>query len=254
MPGVTLDAGDAAELAEMPTLIGEWLARDNRLKTSIAGQIGHPAYGIQQLRDDLDRILSESLIEDLRVNAPQVRVAVVMPGHVDTDIVANSFRARGLPTPEQMSDAQVEELIPRDAQAEGASAADLRRMLVQANADFRDKAPVSAAEAAAIILDGVLSGGAGGPRRRGRQEARHAGTSEARGRLRLRRAVQRAGRRAAGGNALGGSSQRPAGEGRGRASLIPAGRTALSQTRVMARDVHWRGAPARRMIVRRYHL
>jgi len=168
MPGVTLGAGDAAELAEMLTLIGEWLARDNRLKTSIAGQIGHPAYGIQQLRDDLDRILSEALIEDLRVNAPQVRVAVVMPGHVDTDIVANSFRARGLPTPEQMSDAQVEELIPRDAQAEliragllaeGASAADLRRMLVQANADFRDKAPVSAAEAAAIILDGVLSGG-----------------------------------------------------------------------------------------------
>jgi hypothetical protein len=31
-------------------------------------------------------------------------------------------------------------------------------MLVRANADFRDKAPVSAAEAAAIILDGVRSG------------------------------------------------------------------------------------------------
>jgi hypothetical protein len=99
-----------------------------------------------------------------------------------------------------MSDAQVEELIPRDAQAEliragllaeGASAADLRRMLVQANADFRDKAPVSAAEAAAIILYGSAIGGLGDPRRRGRQEARHAGTSEARGRLRLRRAVQR---------------------------------------------------------------
>ncbi len=200
MPGVTLDAGDTAELAEMLTFIGEWLARDPRLKTSIAGQIGHPAYGIQQLRDDLDRILSEALIEDLRVNAPQVRVAVVMPGHVDTDIVANSFHARGLPTPEQMSDAQVEEVIRRDAQAEliragllaeGASAADLRRMLVQANADFRDKAPVSAAEAAAIILYGSAIGGLGDPRRRGRQEARHAGTSEARGRLRLRRAVQR---------------------------------------------------------------
>jgi hypothetical protein len=31
-------------------------------------------------------------------------------------------------------------------------------MLVQANANFRDKAPVSAAEAATIILDGVRSG------------------------------------------------------------------------------------------------
>jgi hypothetical protein len=31
-------------------------------------------------------------------------------------------------------------------------------MLVRANADFRDKAPVSAAQAATIILDGVRSG------------------------------------------------------------------------------------------------
>lgn len=94
---------------------------------------------------------SEALIEDLRAHAPHVRVAVVMPGHVGTDIVANGFRARGLPEPEQMSDAQVEELIPRDAQAkliragvlaEGASAGDLRQLLVRANADFRDKAPV----------------------------------------------------------------------------------------------------------------
>jgi hypothetical protein len=99
--------------------------------------------------------------------APHVRVAVVMPGHVGTDIIANSLRARGLPEPEHMSDAQVEELIPRDVQAgliragllgEGASADELRQMLVRANADFRDKAPVSAAEAATIILDGVRSG------------------------------------------------------------------------------------------------
>jgi NAD(P)-dependent dehydrogenase (short-subunit alcohol dehydrogenase family) len=110
---------------------------------------------------------TEALIEDLRANAPQVRVAVVMPGHVGTDIIANSLRARGLPAAEQMSDAQVEELIPRETQAalisagmlaEGASADDLRQMLVRANADFRDKAPVSAAEAAAIILDGVRAG------------------------------------------------------------------------------------------------
>jgi len=110
---------------------------------------------------------TEALIEDLRANAPEVRVAVVMPGHVGTDIVVNSLRARGLPAPEQMSDAQVEELIPRAAQAaligagllaEGASADDMRQMLMRANANFRDSAPVSAAEAATIILDGVRSG------------------------------------------------------------------------------------------------
>jgi NAD(P)-dependent dehydrogenase (short-subunit alcohol dehydrogenase family) len=113
------------------------------------------------------RGFSEALIEDLRAHAPGVRVAVVMPGHVGTDIIANSIRARGLPEPAQMSDAQVEELIPRDAQAklisagllaEGGSADELRQMLVRANADFRDKAPVSAAEAATVILDGVRSG------------------------------------------------------------------------------------------------
>ena len=63
------------------------------------------------------RGFSEVLIEDLRVHAPQVRVAVAMPGHAGTDIIANSIRARGLPEPEHMSDAQVEELIPRDTQA-----------------------------------------------------------------------------------------------------------------------------------------
>lgn len=110
---------------------------------------------------------SEALIEDFRTNAPQVRVVVVMPGHVGTDIIANSIRARGLPEPERMSDAQVEELVPAQALARliragvlagDASADDLRQMLVRANAEFRDKAPVSAAEAAAVILDGVRSG------------------------------------------------------------------------------------------------
>ena len=110
---------------------------------------------------------TEALIEDLRANAPEVRVAVVMPGHVGTDIVVNSLRARGLPAPEQMSDAQVEEVIPRVARAaligagllaEDASADELRQMLIRANANFRDSAPVSAAAAATIILDGVRSG------------------------------------------------------------------------------------------------
>jgi NAD(P)-dependent dehydrogenase (short-subunit alcohol dehydrogenase family) len=114
------------------------------------------------------RGFSEALIEDLRTNAPGVRVVVVMPGHVGTDIVANSLRARGLPEPEQMSEAQLEDLIPTGARAgliragllpAGASAEQVRHFLVRAATDFRDKAPVTAAEAATGILDGVRSGG-----------------------------------------------------------------------------------------------
>jgi NAD(P)-dependent dehydrogenase (short-subunit alcohol dehydrogenase family) len=112
------------------------------------------------------RGFSEALIEDLRSNAPAVRVAVVIPGHVGTDIVANSLRAHGK-DPKQLSDTEVEEMIPpgpRDrlikagALPEGASADDLRQFLVRAGNDFRDKAPLSAAQAATIILDGVRAG------------------------------------------------------------------------------------------------
>jgi NAD(P)-dependent dehydrogenase (short-subunit alcohol dehydrogenase family) len=113
------------------------------------------------------RGFTEALIEDLRTNAPQVRVAVVLPGHVGTDIVANSFRARGLPDPEHMSDAQVEEALPAGTKAKlielgllpgGATASDVGKFLTQMSNDFRDKAPLTAAAAATIILDGVRSG------------------------------------------------------------------------------------------------
>jgi NAD(P)-dependent dehydrogenase (short-subunit alcohol dehydrogenase family) len=87
---------------------------------------------------------SEALVEDLRSNAPQVRVVVVMPGHVGTDIIVNTLRAHGLPEPERMSDAQVAELIPPELAPGGASPDDLRQLLARANADFRDKAPLLA--------------------------------------------------------------------------------------------------------------
>jgi NAD(P)-dependent dehydrogenase (short-subunit alcohol dehydrogenase family) len=112
------------------------------------------------------RGFTEALIEDLRTNAPQVRVAVVMPGHVGTDILANTLRAHGK-DPEQMTEAQLTEMVPADARAglaaagllaEDAPAGDLRQMLIRMSNDFRDKAPVSAAQAATIILDGVRSG------------------------------------------------------------------------------------------------
>src|ERR1700723_1526564 len=113
------------------------------------------------------RGFTEALIEDLRTNAPQVRVALVLPGHAGTNIVANSLRARGLPAPERMSDTQVSEVLSASVQdvlikggivPEEPTGDDLRQFLVQASADFRDKAPVSAAQAATIILDGVRAG------------------------------------------------------------------------------------------------
>jgi NAD(P)-dependent dehydrogenase (short-subunit alcohol dehydrogenase family) len=109
---------------------------------------------------------SEALVEDLRTNAPQVRVVVVMPGVVSTDIGENSRRALGLPALDQLSDAELLEMVPDIARAvligmgllaEDFSADDLRRAIPHLKDELQDKG-FTAAQAAKIILDGVLSG------------------------------------------------------------------------------------------------
>ena len=58
MPEVKLDAADAAEVAETLQFLSQWLARDPaRLGDSLAQFVGHPAYGLAQLRGDLQRFI-----------------------------------------------------------------------------------------------------------------------------------------------------------------------------------------------------
>jgi len=58
MPEMKLDVNDAAELAEMLQFLSHWLARDpGRLGSSLEEFVGHPAYGIAQLRYDLERFV-----------------------------------------------------------------------------------------------------------------------------------------------------------------------------------------------------
>ena len=53
-----LDVTDAAELAEMLQFLGQWLAQDRgRLGASLEQFVGHPAYGVPQLRSDLERFV-----------------------------------------------------------------------------------------------------------------------------------------------------------------------------------------------------
>jgi hypothetical protein len=55
---MSLDAVDAAELAELLQFLSQWLARDpDRLGASLEEFVGHPAYGTAQLRQDLDRFV-----------------------------------------------------------------------------------------------------------------------------------------------------------------------------------------------------
>ncbi len=104
---------------------------------------------------------TEALITDLRLNAPHVTASVVMPGHIGTGIVLNSFRYFGL-DPKHLDEGQLAQVRARlgsqGIDASGASDEDLQNgMQLQAEM-FRDLAPTSAAQAATIILDGVRAG------------------------------------------------------------------------------------------------
>ena len=55
MLSLSFDASDAAELAEMLQFLRDWLAADPSLGASLGRFVGHPAYGISDLRADLDR-------------------------------------------------------------------------------------------------------------------------------------------------------------------------------------------------------
>ena len=101
---------------------------------------------------------SEALLNDFRLNAPHLRVSLVMPGHVGTSIVINSGKILGR-DPKEMSDEDLFSARDRMARmgfpVEGTSSDQIRQALQQRAESFRDDAPLSAAQAAAIILDGV---------------------------------------------------------------------------------------------------
>jgi len=102
---------------------------------------------------------SEALLVDLRVNAPHVKVAVVMPGHVGTSIIINSSRILGKPDALDMGQQDVA-LLRERLQGRGLPVADMtddqiKSLMHQLTLSFRDNAPVTAAQAATVILDGV---------------------------------------------------------------------------------------------------
>ena len=58
MPSVNLDTADATELVELLHFLDDWLTVDHeRLGASLQNFVGNRAYGISQLRTDLDRFV-----------------------------------------------------------------------------------------------------------------------------------------------------------------------------------------------------
>lgn len=128
----------------------------NGFWATLGPMISHTAYSTAKFAV---KGFSEALVTDLRLNAPHVKVAVVMPGHIGTSIAINTGKVLGRPAPKDMSAADVavirKRMVERGMPVGNETDDQIRKALeAQAN-DFRDKAPLTAAQAATIILDGV---------------------------------------------------------------------------------------------------
>jgi hypothetical protein len=128
----------------------------NGFWASIGPHIPHTAYSAAKFAV---KGFTEALITDLRMNAPHVKCSVVMPGHIGTEIVANSRKILGGNDSDMLN---VEQLAfaRKRMTAMGMNGDSLTDEQIQmAVADqarrFRDDAPTTAAQAATIILDGV---------------------------------------------------------------------------------------------------
>ncbi len=115
-----LIAADEAVIVNTSSVNGFW--------ASLGPGLAHTSYSAAKFAV---KGFTEALITDLRLHAPHVTAAVVMPGHIGTGIAGNSVLAHGV---EQ-------------------SAASVERA-----AKFRNSAPTTAGEAATVILDGVRAG------------------------------------------------------------------------------------------------
>jgi NAD(P)-dependent dehydrogenase (short-subunit alcohol dehydrogenase family) len=146
-----LVASDGAYIVNTSSVNGFWAC--------LGPRTAHTAYSTAKFAV---KGFSESLMVDMRLNAPHVKVAVVMPGHIGTSIVFNTNRVLGKAEIESMPAADVGRLrnllILRRMPVAEMDDDQLRQAMQQMATMFRDHAPTTAARAATIILDGVRAG------------------------------------------------------------------------------------------------
>ena len=130
----------------------------NGFRASLGGNIPHTAYSAAKFAV---KGFSEALINDFRFNAPHLKVSVVMPGHVGTEIGINTGRILGYREPKDWTAEDIARARKQRATMgvpdEDLDALDddaLRDEMQRRRERYRE-APVSPAQAAEIILDGV---------------------------------------------------------------------------------------------------
>jgi NAD(P)-dependent dehydrogenase (short-subunit alcohol dehydrogenase family) len=139
-----LVASDEGYLVNTSSVNGFW--------ASLGPGIPHTAYSAAKFAV---KGFTEALLEDLRINAPHVKAAVVMPGHIGTDIVLNSRRVHTAAAGEEDLSRMRADMERRGMPTEGVTDDQLRGFVQTMGEMFRENAPMTAAQAASVILDGV---------------------------------------------------------------------------------------------------
>lgn len=102
---------------------------------------------------------TEALITDLRINAPHIKCSVVMPGHIGTSIVTNSRKIQAGTDSDEITATEIAQARARIAASgkdpSGLSDEDIRKVMAERARRFMEEAPMTAAQAATVILDGV---------------------------------------------------------------------------------------------------
>lgn len=142
-----LVASDGGHLINTSSVNGFW--------ASLGPQTSHTAYSAAKFAV---KGFTEALVNDFRNNAPHVKVSLVMPGHIGTSIITNSQRILGH-DPKEMPEEELEPvreaLAKMGLEVETTTPDQLRQLLIARAESFLSDAPMTAADAAAVILQGV---------------------------------------------------------------------------------------------------
>jgi NAD(P)-dependent dehydrogenase (short-subunit alcohol dehydrogenase family) len=143
-----LQAADEGHIVNTSSMNGFW--------ASIGPDAPHTAYSAAKFAV---RGFTEALMTDLRLNAPHIKVSVVMPGHIGTGFRTNSLKIQTGNESDELDARQVAQararLTSMGKDASALSDEEIKAGLAERARRFLTDAPTSAAEAARIILEGV---------------------------------------------------------------------------------------------------
>lgn len=143
-----LEKADAGHIVNTSSVNGFW--------ASLGPTISHTAYSAAKFAV---KGFTEALMTDLRLNAPHIKCSVVMPGHIGTSIVANSRKVQNNTETDSLSGEEIAQtrmrLTAMGIDASQMSDADIQAAVTERARSFLEDAPMTAAAAAKIILDGV---------------------------------------------------------------------------------------------------